>query len=104
VHSVDYHRRPLGGVEDGVYSLDSDLIASIREELDRLHRLTEDLSGLSRAEESAYKLHRARTDLAALSEEVTSRLRPQFTHAAAWHAPTAANSPPPLAGSAGGQP
>ena len=71
----------LAGVEDGVYSLDSDLIESMREELDRLHRLTEDLSGLSRAEESAYELHRARTDLAALSEEVTSRLRPQFTHA-----------------------
>ena len=71
----------LAGVEDGVYSLDSDLIASIREELDRLHRLTEDLSGLSRAEESAYELHRARTDLAALSEDVTGRLRPQFTHA-----------------------
>ncbi len=33
-------------------SLDSDLIVSMREELDRLHRLTEDLSGLSRAEES----------------------------------------------------
>ncbi len=71
----------LAGVEDGVYSLDSDLIGSIREELDRLHRLTEDLSGLSRAEESAYELHRARTDLAALSEDVTNRLRPQFTHA-----------------------
>jgi len=71
----------LAGVEDGVYSLDSDLITSIREELDRLNRLTEDLSGLSRAEESAYELHRARTDLAALSEDVTSRLRPQFTHA-----------------------
>jgi signal transduction histidine kinase len=71
----------LGGVEDGVYSLDSDLITSIREELDRLNRLTEDLSGLSRAEESAYELHRARTDLAALSEDVTGRLRPQFTHA-----------------------
>ena len=71
----------LAGVEDGVYSLDSDLIVSMREELDRLHRLTEDLSGLSRAEESAYELHRARTDLAALSEDVTSLLRPQFTHA-----------------------
>jgi signal transduction histidine kinase len=71
----------LAGVEHGVYSLDSDLIVSVREELDRLHRLTEDLSGLSRAEESAYELHRARTDLAALSEDVTSRLRPQFTHA-----------------------
>jgi histidine kinase len=46
-----------------------------------LRRLTEDLSGLSRAEESAYELHRARTDLAALGEDVTSRLRPQFTHA-----------------------
>ena len=71
----------LAGVEDGVYLLDSDLIASVREELDRLHRLTEDLSGLSRAEESAYELHRTRTDLASVSEDVTSRLRPQFTHA-----------------------
>ena len=71
----------LAGVEDGVYALDSDLIASIREELDRLHRLTADLSGLSRAEESAYELHRARTDLASLSEDVTNRLRPRFTHA-----------------------
>jgi signal transduction histidine kinase len=71
----------LAGVEDGVYPLGADLIASVREELDRLHRLTDDLSGLSRAEESAYELHRAPTDLAALSEDVTSRLRPQFTHA-----------------------
>jgi signal transduction histidine kinase len=71
----------LAGVGDGVYSLDSGLIASVREELDRLRRLTEDLSGLSRAEENAYDLHRARTDLAALTEDVTSRLRPQFTHA-----------------------
>ena len=70
----------LTGVEDGVYPLDSALIASVREELDRLHRLTEDLSGLSRAEENAYELRRARTDLAALSEDVTSRLRSQFTH------------------------
>ena len=71
----------LAGVEDGVYPLGADLIASVREELDRLHRLTDDLSGLSRAEESAYELHRTPTDLAALSEDVTSRLRPQFTHA-----------------------
>jgi signal transduction histidine kinase len=70
----------LAGVEDGVYPLDSGLIASVREELDRLRRLTEDLSGLSRAEESAYELHCARTDLAALSADVTSRLCPQFTH------------------------
>ncbi|MEY9929690.1 signal transduction histidine kinase [Catenulispora sp. GP43] len=38
-----------------------DLIASIREEIDRLHR--------------------GRTDLAGQSEDVTSRLRPRFTHA-----------------------
>ena len=85
----------MAGVEDGVYSLDSDLIASIREELDRLHRLTEDLSGLSRAEESAYELHRARTDLAALSEDVTSRLRPQFTTPASSCATARAARPTP---------
>ena len=85
----------LAGVEDGVYALDSDLIASLREEIDRLHRLTEDLSGLSRAEESAYELRRARTDLAALSEDVTSRLRPQFTHAGIELRPSSARAPQP---------
>ena len=59
----------LAGVEDGVYALDSDLIASLREEIDpAAPASTEDLSGLSAsAEESACRLRRAQTDLAALA-------------------------------------
>jgi histidine kinase len=45
-----------------------------------LRRLTEDLSGLSRAEENAYTLIRRRTDLAALSVELGEKLRPRFAH------------------------
>jgi signal transduction histidine kinase len=71
----------LTGVEDGVYALDSGLIASVREEIGRLRRLTDDLSGLSRAEEGAYELHRESTDIAALARDVTGRLRPQFARA-----------------------
>jgi len=71
----------LTGVEDGVYPLDSGLIASVREEIGRLRRLTDDLSGLSRAEEGAFELHRESTDIAALAGDVTGRLRPQFARA-----------------------
>src|SRR6266699_2812091 len=71
----------LAGVEDGVYPLDFGLIASVREEIGRLRRLTDDLSGLSRAEEGAFELHRESTDVAALADDVTGRLRPQFARA-----------------------
>ncbi|MFD8810686.1 sensor histidine kinase [Streptomyces sp. NPDC059627] len=70
----------LVGVADGVYGLTPELLSSVREELDRLHRLTDDLSGLSRAEENAYRLHREKTDLTELVAGVTQRLRHQFDH------------------------
>ena len=70
----------LVGVADGVYEFSPELLASVREELDRLRRLTEDLSGLSRAEENAYTLIRQRTDLAALTVELGGKLRPRFSH------------------------
>ncbi|MDX6346519.1 MAG: hypothetical protein QOF84_1309 [Streptomyces sp.] len=70
----------LVGVADGVYEFSDELLASVREELDRLRRLTEDLSGLSRAEENAYDLKPDRFDVAALLARVTERLRPQFDH------------------------
>lgn len=69
----------LTGVVDGVYEFSDELLASVREELDRLRRLTEDLSGLSRAEENAYTFNREDTDLASLARHVSDRLRPQFT-------------------------
>jgi signal transduction histidine kinase len=71
----------LAGVRDGVYDLTPELITSVREELDRLRRLTDDLSGLSRAEENAYDLHPQDTDVAALIGHVAERLRYQFDHA-----------------------
>jgi signal transduction histidine kinase len=70
----------LVGIADGVYEFSPELLGSVREELDRLRRLTEDLSGLSRAEENAYTLIRQRTDLATLSVELGNKLRPRFAH------------------------
>ncbi len=70
----------LVGVADGVYSLSDALLGSVREELARLRRLTEDLSGLSRAEENAYTLITRQIDLAALTLDVADKLRPQFVH------------------------
>jgi signal transduction histidine kinase len=69
----------LVGVADGVYEFSDELVHSVREELDRLRRLTEDLSGLSRAEENAYTLTRQDTDLSSLARRVSDRLRPQFS-------------------------
>jgi signal transduction histidine kinase len=48
------------------------------EEVERLRRLTSELSHLSRAEENAYQLQPRETDLAALTHAVTRRLRPEF--------------------------
>jgi signal transduction histidine kinase len=70
----------LVGVADGVYEFSPELLDSVREELDRLRRLTEDLSGLSRAEENAYTLIMQRTDVAALTVQLGEKLRPQFAH------------------------
>jgi signal transduction histidine kinase len=69
----------LVGVSDGVYEFSEELLDSVREELDRLRRLTEDLSGLSRAEEGAYTLVKRETDLSSLTVDVVEKLRPQFT-------------------------
>jgi len=71
----------LIGVSDDVYDFTGELVDSVREELGRLRRLTEDLSGLSRAEENAYDLKVEHTDLAALVLRVTDLMRPQFDHA-----------------------
>lgn len=70
----------LIGVSDGVYDFSGELVDSVREELGRLRRLTEDLSGLSRAEENAYHLNTEPTELAALILRVTDLMRPQFEH------------------------
>lgn len=70
----------LVGVSDGVYDFSGELVDSVREELGRLRRLTEDLSELSRAEENAYHLSTHPTELAALILRVIDLMRPQFDH------------------------
>jgi signal transduction histidine kinase len=70
----------LVGVSDGVYDFSGELVGSVREELGRLRRLTEDLSGLSRAEENAYQLNAVPAELAALVVRLTDLMRPQFDH------------------------
>ncbi len=71
-------RGQIDGLADGLYQPSPDLVASMSEEVERLRRLTSELSHLSRAEENAYQLHIRDTDLASLAHAVASRLRPDF--------------------------
>jgi signal transduction histidine kinase len=68
----------IDGLADGLYQPSPDLFASLSEEVERLRRLTSDLSHLSRAEENAYQLDIRDTDLASLADAAASRLRPDF--------------------------
>jgi signal transduction histidine kinase len=69
------------GLIDGVFSPDSEILALLGVELRRLHRLADDLSSLSRAEEHGVELHRVDTDLAELARRAAARLLPQFEDA-----------------------
>ncbi|MHB9862266.1 sensor histidine kinase [Streptomyces sp. YIM S03343] len=69
------------GLIDGVFTASPDTLASLSEELRRLHRLADDLSGLSRAEEQRVDLHLVDADLAALARRAAARLAPQFDDA-----------------------
>jgi signal transduction histidine kinase len=71
-------RGHIDGLADGLYEPSQDLVGSMSEELERLQRLTSELSHLSRAEENAYQLQPRETDLAALARAVADRLRPEF--------------------------
>ena len=66
------------GLIDGVFSPNPDTLAALSEELRRLHRLADDLSSLSRAEEQRLQLHPVDADLADLARRAASRLSPQF--------------------------
>jgi histidine kinase len=70
------------GLIDGVFTADPDTLASLSEELRRLHRLTDDLYTLSRAQEQRLDLHVVDADLAALTRQAANRLAPQFEDAA----------------------
>lgn len=66
------------GLIDGVFTASPDTFASLSEELRRLHRLADDLSSLSRAQEQRLELHPVNADLADLARRTASRLSPQF--------------------------
>ena len=55
-----------------------DILGAASDELRRLHRLADDLSSLSRAEEQRLDLHPVDADLADLARRAAARLAPQF--------------------------
>jgi signal transduction histidine kinase len=71
-------RGQIDGLADGLFQPSPELVGSMSEEVERLRRLTSELSHLSRAEENAYRLQPRETDLAALTHAVAGRLRPEF--------------------------
>lgn len=69
------------GMIDGVFTADQATLASLSSELHRLHRLADDLSSLSRAEDRGLDLERSDADLADLVRRAAARLEPQFQDA-----------------------
>lgn len=69
------------GMIDRVFTADPDTLASLTEELRRLHRLSDDLSSLSRAQEQRLNLHAVDADLSQLARRAATRLTPQFDDA-----------------------
>jgi len=71
-------RAQIEGLADGIFVPDEVMFASLTDDLDRLQRLTGDLSSLSRSEEGAFDLHRELTDVAMVARTTAERLRPQY--------------------------
>jgi signal transduction histidine kinase len=69
------------GLIDGVFPASPDTFTSLSEELRRLHRLADDLSSLSRAQEQRVEVHPVQVDLADLARRAATRLSPQFDDA-----------------------
>ncbi|GAB3423649.1 hypothetical protein GCM10027569_56550 [Flindersiella endophytica] len=69
------------GLIDGVFTTTPDTLASLSAELRRLHRLSDDLSSLSRAQEGRLDLSLSDVDLADLARRAAARLAPQFEDA-----------------------
>lgn len=69
------------GLIDGVFTASPDTLASLSEELRRLHRLADDLSSVSRAEEQRLDLHLVDADLADIARRAAVRLSSQFEDA-----------------------
>jgi signal transduction histidine kinase len=71
-------RGQLDALADGLYQPGPELVGSMGEEVERLRRLTDELSHLSRAEEDAYQIQPRDTDLSAIAHGIADRLRPEF--------------------------
>lgn len=71
----------LEGLVDGVFPADPDVLGEMGAEVRRLHRLADDLSALSRAEEGRLELRLAPVDLADVAAGAAARLRPQLQDA-----------------------
>lgn len=78
-------RNPLTNIEgymegliDGVLPPTTETFGEVVEEADRLKRLTQDLSLMSRAQEGALEMRSEPHDLAQIAATVAERLRPQF--------------------------
>ncbi len=71
----------LEGLIDGVLRPDPENLQAMTEELRRLHRLSDDLATLSRAEERRIELHFTAADLGELARRAAGRLKPQFDDA-----------------------
>ena len=69
------------GLIDGVFASTPDDLAVVSDELRRLHRLADDLSTLSRAEEQRFDLQTEDADLAEVGRRACERLRPQYEDA-----------------------
>ena len=79
-------RTPLASIEgyleairDGVVEPDGETLATMRTAAVRMHRLIDDLTDVSRAEEGVLELRRAPLDVAAVADHVVEELRPGFT-------------------------
>lgn len=69
------------GLVDGVFTATPATLQTMSDELRRLHRLSEDLSTLSRTEEQRVDLRPVDADLGAIVRDTCERLRPQFDDA-----------------------
>ena len=69
------------GMIDGVFPADAATLDALSTELRRLHRLSDDLAALSRAQEHRFALAPKPTELAALVRAAAARLQPQFVDA-----------------------
>lgn len=85
------------GMIDGVFPADPRGLAALGAEVRRLHRLADDLSALSRAQEDRLALAVAPCDLTRIATDAAARLRPQFDDAGIAVQIVAGDSVPVLA-------